>query len=156
MRDILRFIFSFADIKSFFFFFFTAFVCSLGLLLPDSTILLAAKLSVCQNSEFTQTFGKWAQGNVFAAGTTHVELLHFSVLGKVLWVKCLSLFYFKTCSDTKIICVYGLMFFSLRFNVLFPDNYLLFREMVIIVRVVTGSILQIDLQAWNFAEIFSN
>ena len=48
------------------------------------------------------------------------------------------------------------MFFSLRFNVLFPDNYLLFREMVIIVRVVTGSILQIDLQTCNFAEIFSN
>ena len=40
-------------------------------------------------------------------------------------------FYFKTCSDTGVICVYGLMFFRLRFNVLFPDNYLFFREMVI-------------------------
>ena len=40
-------------------------------------------------------------------------------------------FYFKTCSDAGIICVYGLIFFRLRFNVLFPDNYLFFTEMVI-------------------------
>ena len=53
MRGILRFIcFIFRHEKLlFFFFFFTAFVYSLGLLLPDSTILLAAKFSVCQNSE---------------------------------------------------------------------------------------------------------
>ena len=33
------------------FYFFTAFICSLGLLLLDSTILLAVNLSECQNGE---------------------------------------------------------------------------------------------------------
>ena len=90
----------------FLFFFFMAFVCSSGLLLPDSKFLLAAKLSTCQIVNYysiSQTFWRWAQAKVFAAGTPHVELLYFSVLDKVLWVKCFSLFYFKTCSDTIII-----------------------------------------------------
>ena len=46
MGGVLRFIFFICRHEKF-----TAFVCSLGLLLPDSTIVLAAKLSVCQNSE---------------------------------------------------------------------------------------------------------
>ena len=94
----------FGDMKSFYFF--TGFVCSSGLLLPDSKFLLVAKLSVCQMVNYysiSQTFWRWAQGKLFATATPHLELLHFSVLDKVLWVKCFSLFYFKTCSGTGII-----------------------------------------------------
>ena len=105
MRDILRFIFFICRLEKFFFFF-TAFVCSLGLLLPDSKFLLAAKLSVWQIVNYysiNQTFWRWAQSKVFATSTPHVELLHFSVLDKVLWVKFFSNFCCKTCSDTGII-----------------------------------------------------
>ena len=113
-------------------FFLRLFFFSLGLLLPDSTILLAQNLSVSQNSESQNYYSgiwRWAQGKVFVAGTPHMKLLHFSVLDKVFWVKRFSLF--KTCSDTGIICFYDVMFFSLRFNVLLPENYLFFRQMVI-------------------------
>ena len=64
---------------------------------------------------------------VFVASTPHVELLHFSVLDKLLWVKCFSLCY----SKHMAIPVYDVMFYNLRFNVLLPENYLFFREMVI-------------------------
>ena len=40
-------------------------------------------------------------------------------------------FCFKSCSDTRIDCVYDVIFSNLRFNVLLPENYLFFREMVI-------------------------
>ena len=56
-------------------FFFTAFVCSSGLLLPDSKFLVAAKLSVCRIVNYysiSQTFLRSAQGKVFAGGTLHV------------------------------------------------------------------------------------
>ena len=73
--------------------------------LPDSKFLLAAKLSLCQIVNYysiSNTVLRWAKDKVFAAATPHVELLHFSVQGKVLWVKAFSLFYFKTCSDSAI------------------------------------------------------
>ena len=92
--------------KAFFFFLsrllFPVWVCYCLIL----SFLLAAKLSVCQIENYystSQTYWRWAQGKVFATGTHHVELIQFSVLDKVLWVKCFSLFYFKTCSNTVII-----------------------------------------------------
>ena len=89
MRGILRFIFFICRHEKFSLFLRT-FVCISGLLLPDSTILLAvtfAKIcTVCQNSELLLRYSdilRWAQGRVF---TPYVKLLHFSVLGKVLCV----------------------------------------------------------------------
>ena len=94
MRGTLRFVFSICRHEKLLFL--TAFVCSLGLLLPDFTILLVVQLSVCQNSTLLHRHpGGEAQGSVFAAGTPHAELLHFSMLDKVLWVKCFSLFISK-------------------------------------------------------------
>ena len=107
MRDILRFIFFIWRYEKLFFFFlsrllFPVRVCYCLIL----SFLLAAKLSVCQIENYystSQTYWRWAQGKVFATGTHHVELIQFSVLDKVLWVKCFSFFYFKTCSNTGII-----------------------------------------------------
>ena len=107
MRDILRFIFFMWRYEKLLFFFLSR------LLFPVRvfyclilSFLLAAKLSVCQIVNYystSQTFWRWVQGKVFATGTHHVELLQFSVLGKVLWVKCFSLFYFKVCTNAGII-----------------------------------------------------
>ena len=92
------------------FFFFTA----SDLLLPDSTIFLAVKLSVCQ------------QG--FSCRYSPCETPTFFCARKGFMGKMFFTFYSKTCSDTGIICVYDLLFFSL--SVLLPENLFL-REMVI-------------------------
>ena len=123
---------------TFFFFFFTAaFVCSSGLLLPDSKFLLAAKLSVYQIVNYysiSQTFLRWAQDEVFAASTPHVELLYFSVKNIFNYFSTIMgtnfpFFYFKTYSDTGIIL--HLWLNVLWLHVLLPENYLFLREMVI-------------------------
>ena len=60
-----------------------AFVCRSDLLLPDPTILLAAKLSVCQNSELLfRNCGSENKERYIASSSCLVELLHFSVLAK--------------------------------------------------------------------------
>ena len=92
-------------------FFFTAFICSLGLLLPDSTMLLAVNLSVCQNSKIAQAFGDEHKVNS-PCETPKFFCARHGFMGKTFLT-----FYFKTCSDTRIICVYDVMFFSLRFHV---------------------------------------
>ena len=67
-----------------------------GLLLPNSTILLAAKLSVCQNSEFSfRNFGREHREYCIASSSHHVEFLHFSVLEKFFWIKYLFHFVSK-------------------------------------------------------------
>ena len=90
MPGILWFIFFIYRHEKLLFFFFTAFTFSLGLLLPDSTICHYVKIV-----NYYSGIWRWAQGTIFAAGTPHVKLLNFSVLDKVLWVKCFSLFISK-------------------------------------------------------------
>ena len=128
--------------------FFTAFICSLSLLVPDSTILLAVNLSVFQNSELLLRHLEISTRKEICCRNAHVKLLHFSVLEKVLWVKTVFTFYFKTCSGTGIFCFCDVMFFSLKFNVLLPENYLFFRE--IIIRLKFGkNIFNNCLWVWN-------
>ena len=95
--------------------FFTAFICSLGLLLPDSTILLTANLSVCQNSELLlRHLDRSTRQNIccrhFPCKTPTFFCARQGFIGKTVFT-----FYFKTCTDTGIICVYDVMFFSLMF-----------------------------------------
>ena len=56
------------------------FVSSSGLLLPDSAVLLATNLSLCQIVIFFQALWKWTQDKVLASNSGHVECQHFSVL----------------------------------------------------------------------------
>ena len=127
MRGILWFIFSYKDMESFSFVFlrllFGVWVCF--------CLILGFWWQYAKIVSYYSGIWTWAQGKVFAAGTSYVKLLHFSVLDKVLWVKRFSLLNFKTCSYNGIICAYDIMFFSWRFNVLLPENYFFFREMVI-------------------------
>ena len=75
--------------------FFTAFICSSDLLQPDSTICWLLSYQYDKILNYYSDIYRWAQGKVFAVGTTHVKLLHFYVLHKVLCVKCFSLFISK-------------------------------------------------------------
>ena len=106
------------------------FVSSLGLLLPDSMILLAAKMPVCQNSELLLRHSGGEPKVTICCRHSARGIPTFFCARQGFMGKMFFYFYFKTCSDTEIICVYGLMFFSLRFNVLFPDNHLFFREII--------------------------
>ena len=125
MRGILRFIFFIYR------HFFYGFICSLGLLLPNPTILLAVKVSVYQNSELLLRHLEMSTKQSLCCWHFPCETPTFLCARQVFIGKMFLTFYFRTCSDTRIICVYDVMFFSLRFNILPPENYLFFREMVI-------------------------
>ena len=95
MRGILWFIFFIYRHEKLFFFFlrllFAVWVCF-------CLILRFCWLQICQYAKIVNYYsGIWtgAQGKIFAAGTSHVKLLHFSVLDKVLSVKRFSLFISK-------------------------------------------------------------
>ena len=70
--------------------FFMAFVCSSDL--PDATILLAAKLSVCQDSKLLLRHSGGEHKSKCLPPALPVKLIHFSVLDKFSWIKCFSLF----------------------------------------------------------------
>ena len=77
----------------------------------------------------TQTFWRVGHGKVFAANSSHVELLYFSVLEKFLWLKCFLLF--KTCSNPELFASVSDYSLVWGLNVLLPENYLFFSGMVI-------------------------
>ena len=132
MRGILWFIFYiYRHEKLLFFFFFTTFTFSLGLLLPDSTILLAGNLSLCQNSKLLLRYLEMSTRHNICCRNPPCETPKFFCARQGFMGKMFFTFYFKTCSDTGMICVYDVMFFSLSFNVLLPENYLFFSELVI-------------------------
>ena len=73
-----------------------AFSCSPDLLLPDSAILLAAKLSVCQNKELLfKNFEREHREQHIASNSRHMELLYFSVLEKHFWINYFFSFFSK-------------------------------------------------------------
>ena len=133
MRVILWFIFFIYRHEKLFLLllFLTAFTCSLGLLLPDSTILMAGNLSLCQNSKLLLRYLEMSTRCSICCRNPLCETPKLFCARQGFMGKMFFTFYFKTCSDTGMICVYDVMFFSLRFNVLLPENYLFFSELVI-------------------------
>ena len=134
MRDILRFIcFIFRHEKLLFFFLFflrllfTVWACY-------CLILRFCWLQSFQYAKIVNYYSALLEVNTrqriccryTPCGTPTFFCARHGFLGKMFFN-----FYLKTWSDTGIICGYGWMFFSLRFNVFFPDNDLFFREMVI-------------------------